>query len=473
VTRWRPATHVVGAILLLASIKIALAASVELRAHEAYYWLYAQHPALGYFDHPGMIGWIVWLSTTLFGDSPLGVRMVPIAAGSLAAWLVFLAGRQLYDERTGRLAALLTALVPMMFTYGTLATPDAPLLLFSSATLWAMAHALTAGRLTWWLAAGAFLGGAMLSKYQAILLAVGLLAFLVLSRDQRGWLRKQEPWLAALVAIVVFSPTLIWNAQHGWQSLRFQAGRPVEEGIRLGWKHLVAFTGSQFVLVTPVVCAWAWTAAARVAAGWRSASWSDRLCLSLGLPILGLFGVLALFRPIHEDWTLPAYPAILTLGAAAVERDGRWVKRLHWATLAVLSVAYLALPVVAALVPGDQRAPWAQLAEAVRQRKPDFVIAHHYHHASQLAYQLRPLPAVDLTAVGRGGKSFPHWWEAHRLAAGRAVIVYAADAYPDGLEQARQRFERVEEPEPIVVRRWGGKPRHFLLVRAVGYRPLP
>ena len=237
-----PAVHVAAFIALLFALKAWVGSATELDSIETYHWLYAQHPALGYYDHPGMIGWMIWLSTRLFGDTPLGVRMVTFIAGSLAIWFVFLAGRRLYDDRAGRLAAMLFGIAYGTLKFGSMATPDAPLLLFWMATVWALAHALAGVRTAWWLLAGVFLGGALLSKYTAIFLPLGVAVFLLFSREHSLWLRRKEPYLAALVALAVFSPTIVWNAQNEWQSFVYQGVGRVRDvrgfttGTRASWR---------------------------------------------------------------------------------------------------------------------------------------------------------------------------------------------------------------------------------------------
>ena len=196
---------------------MVLTAQLELTSVESYLWVCAQRPAAGYYDYPGMIAWMGRLSTTLFGHSPLGVRAVTIAGGAAMIGFVFLAARRLYDERVGRLAAFLAALVPDFFAFAAEATPDAPCLLFWSATVWALAHALSGDSPRWWLAAGLFLGLAMDSKYHAVFLGFGVFGFLLLSPDHRGWLRRKEPWLGVAVALLAFSPTILWNARNGWR----------------------------------------------------------------------------------------------------------------------------------------------------------------------------------------------------------------------------------------------------------------
>src|SRR5262245_23771584 len=343
----RASRQVLGVIAFVTLIRGIVTSQLELTSVESYLWVCAQRPALGYFDYPAMIAWMGAASTALFGHGPLGVRAVSIAGGAAMIWFVYLAGRRLYDESAGRLAAFMAALVPDFVMFGAYVTPDAPCLLFWSATVWALAHGLSGDSPRWWLAAGLFLGLAMDSKYHAVFLGLGVFGFLLLSPDQRPWLRRKEPWLAVAVALLAFSPTLVWNAQNDWQSFAYQGvSRFTESGFnpRELWEYPV----SQLLLVTPVLCVWAWGSGLRALARWREADWRDRLLAALAMPMLVFFYLVVFTRPVRGHWPVPGYVTALLLSAAVVTRGGIRGRRLHAASLGVLAVGYL---VGAALIP--------------------------------------------------------------------------------------------------------------------------
>jgi len=469
--RKSPGAQVAALIAALTVVKAAAAAQIALTGYEATYWYYAQHPALGYFDHPAMIMWMVGASTAIFGDSYLGMRALTILAGGLTLWLTFLAGRRLYGPEAGRLAAFILGMVPMIFSIGSRVDPDCPLFLFWMAALWALAHAFSGGRPSWWYAAGAFLGLAMESKYPAIFFPIGILIFLALSPDHRHWLKRPQPYLACLIALVVFSPTVIWNARHDWESFLFQAtGRiPGIEGPRLNRLH--GYPVSHLLLFTPFICLWAWAAGARAAWRWRSAPWQDRLMAAVGLPTLLFFLAVLVARPVKHHWPTPGYLSLFLLSSAAVIRGGPWGRRLHRATLGVLGVGYLALPFVLTQLSPDYTDCWERLAAEVRRRSPDFVIARETWTATRLGYELRPLPACDFSAVGEEGRRLARWWRPESLAGKDAVIVYESNHYPDGLDLARKAFERVDDPVELFIPRDGNRKTSWMVLRAHGYRP--
>ena len=104
------------------------------------------------------------------------------------------------------------------------------------------------GDARWWLAAGVFAGLALLSKFTVVMLVPAVLAFMLVPDWRRRWLRSPYPWLAALIAVVVFLPVLIWNAEHDWASFRFQLVRATATH-ELSLRTVGEFIGLQFGLV--------------------------------------------------------------------------------------------------------------------------------------------------------------------------------------------------------------------------------
>ena len=51
--------RLLGATILFLSLRFFSAIVVDLSPQEAYYWNYARHPALSYFDHPPMVARVI------------------------------------------------------------------------------------------------------------------------------------------------------------------------------------------------------------------------------------------------------------------------------------------------------------------------------------------------------------------------------------------------------------------------------
>jgi hypothetical protein len=187
---------------------------------EAYYWDWSRRLDFGYYDHPPLVAVLIRLATTLGGSSEFSVRVAMVACGVMTVWLAARAGCVLGGPLAGWLCLLLTATCPLFGILFDFAGPDAPLLLAWSGAVFAMVLAAHGGDGRWWYVAGMLVGVALLAKYTAGFLVVSLALYAALS--SRRWLTRREPYLAAIPALLIFSPNLWWNARHAWTSIGFQ-----------------------------------------------------------------------------------------------------------------------------------------------------------------------------------------------------------------------------------------------------------
>ncbi|MGH7410059.1 MAG: glycosyltransferase family 39 protein, partial [Candidatus Methylomirabilis sp.] len=227
--RISPQAAVAWLIAVSGLLRLVVAWGNGLCLGESYYFSCARHPSLSYFDHPPLSMLLGTLSLQLSGEvGRLALRWPFIVLFAGTTWLMFLLGRRLFGPWSGFHAALLLNLAPIFsLTVGVFFQPDGPLMFFSLACVWCLAHLLVGPPsrqpFAWWAAAGAMLGLAMLSKYAAVLLVVGAGLHVLTCRDQRRWLAHPGPYLALAIAVLFFSPVLVWNAQHQWASFIFQS----------------------------------------------------------------------------------------------------------------------------------------------------------------------------------------------------------------------------------------------------------
>ena len=107
------------------------------------------------------------------------------------------------------------------------------------------------GRGQWWLTAGAAFGLGLCSKYTTAFFAVSILAWLIAVREHRRWLISLWAWGGGLLALALFSPVLVWNAQHQWASLVYQSGRLTVYVWTL--RYLMEFVCALLILATPPI----------------------------------------------------------------------------------------------------------------------------------------------------------------------------------------------------------------------------
>ncbi|HSZ51185.1 MAG TPA: glycosyltransferase family 39 protein [Caulobacteraceae bacterium] len=342
--RTSPALLIVFILLILA-IRLVLAGIVPLTEDEAYYRLWSQAPALGYFDHPPMISWWIWLGRHLVGDTALGVRLGPSLGCALTSLLVFDLARSLGSGRqtAGRAVVWYNATL-LVAAGGFLAVPDSPAALFWMLSLCAAARAWNERSSRWWLAAGLAAGLASLSKYSSLFLGPGVFLWLASSRSGRDRLRTPGPWLAVAIGAAVFAPNVAWNATHHWLTFSKQFGRIAPH--RFAPKYLTEFLGAQLLLLNPLIAIFIPRALADETLRRRIA-----MPAVTSAPFVAYLLVHSLHDRVQAHWPAPLYAPLAIV--ASVGADD--LARRGWRTLRTFApvfglgacaaaLLYLALP---------------------------------------------------------------------------------------------------------------------------------
>jgi 4-amino-4-deoxy-L-arabinose transferase-like glycosyltransferase len=416
----------------LTAVRLIVAWAIPLAPDEAYYWVWSRALAPGYLDHPPMVALWIRAGTALVGDTPLGIRLLAPLAAALGSLLLVQAGEDLLGgRRAGLIAAALLNATLLVGIGAVTMTPDTPVLLFWTATLWALGRLMATGKPGWWLVAGAAAGLALDSKYTAALLGVAIFLWLLALPSGRAWLRRPWPWAAAGLALLMFLPVVLWNASHGWASFARQGGRVADWTPGRAGQFLVELFAGQVGLATPVIAllfgAGIWLAMRRAALG--AGIWGDHgpaWALLAALTVIpgAVFVEHALGDRVQANWLSVLYPAA---AIAAAGLAGRWRRLLRpgialglLLTLLVwvqAALAPLALPV--RLDPTLMRlGGWNALATAIdaagRRQGAMFVASDNYGHAALLA---RLLPA-EMPVVGVEAR-----WALFDLPDGRPVIA--------------------------------------------------
>lgn len=316
---WSYAQIVWAAIIAALAIRVVCAAYTPLAFDEALYWRYSKHLAAGFLDHPAMNPLMIRIGTTLFGDTPLGVRIMAILLALPATWAVWRAGAILFkSERVGATAALFFNLTLVMTVGSMLATSDQIVVTTTCFLLYFLAKVNETDRGEWWLAVGVAFGLGMFSKYTTAFFAVSMLAWLVIVPERRKWLLSPWAWAGGLLALAIFLPVLIWNEQHQWASFVYQSNRMVVHTLTI--RFLGELIASQFALATPpifVLGCIGLLSTPRRESEHRAAL---VLIISMIAPIVLYFAWHSLHERVQGNWPEPIYPAFVVAAALAAER---------------------------------------------------------------------------------------------------------------------------------------------------------
>jgi 4-amino-4-deoxy-L-arabinose transferase-like glycosyltransferase len=407
-------TIVAVTIVLLVGVRLACAAFTPLSFDESLYWVWSKHIAGGYYDHPPVNPILIRLGTTLFGNTEFGVRVFGVLLALPASFAVWRAGAILFDdERVGATAALYFNLTLVMAVGSVLATPDNAVVIATAFLLLTLAKLYETGRGAWWLAIGVAFGVGMLSKYTTIFFAVSILAWLLLVPELRRWLVTPWPWLSGVIALAVFSPTLLWNAEHHWASVLYQYNRLVVHEWSL--RYLGEFFAAQIGMATPFVFVLGAMGLVGLLRREGGPFGARVLVNAMVWPILIYFVWHTFHGRVEGNWPEPIFVPFVIAAAVAAERikwDGAWasIQRVSQRLAVPVGLAIAAaiyVQGVFGIVPLGMADPtasklgagWRQLGvemDEVRARLgAPIVLTYDYGLASWLAFYLPSHPPVE------------------------------------------------------------------------------
>lgn len=341
-------------LLALAALRLAFNALDLIPVHfdEAQYWAYGRELALGHYSKPPLVGWLIRLSTGLLGDTAFALRFfAPLAHLAVGAG-IFVLARRLYDARTGFWSAVIYSAAPGVSISAGLMTTDPVMMAGWALALYGFARAMEVapGRKTpepwaWWAAAGLGVGLGMMAKYTAVALPLGLLGYALLSREGPvASSRRKGAALAALVALLVLSPNIAWNAAHGFVTVtHLGENSEVGRGSMFNPGELGEFLGAQLGVIGPIAFAavLASLVLAVVAPAHRH-DWRERLLAWATAPLLAAMCVQALLSSANANWAAPAYVGGSVLAA-------RWLLTRDWGALALKAHAAIGVVAVVAV----------------------------------------------------------------------------------------------------------------------------
>ena len=312
-------------VIALVVLRLVVAAFTPLTFDEAYYWTWSKQLAGGYYDHPPMVAYVIRLGTMLAGDTPFGVRVVSILLAIPMSWAVYRTAKILFDDTRIAASAAIFLNVTLMAAVGTLiVTPDAPLMVASSFVLFFLAKFYETRNGAWWLAVGAAVGVALLSKYTAMFFGASILLWLIIVPELRRSFASPWLYLGGLTALAIFSPVILWNADHEWVSFIKQLGRARVNGLTL--KYLGEMIPTQAGFATPLVFilgVLGLYALAKRDADNRAA----RMLINVSFWTIFLYFIWhGLHSRVEANWFGPVYPAF-AIAAAYAAWGTNWKRR--------------------------------------------------------------------------------------------------------------------------------------------------
>lgn len=278
---------------------------------ELYYMACGEHLAWGYIDQPPLIALVSWLARHLLGNSMFSIRLFPILAG---ATVVGLTGMLAWEFGGGKLAQLLGAtavlLAPANLAFDSFLSMNAFEPLFWLLCAWIAVRIVNGASPVLWLAFGVVAGLGLENKHSMLVFGFALAAGLILSGE--GWLFKSKwIWIAAMIALLLFLPNLIWEARHGWPQVEVVRNAQRLKNVSIS---PLRFLFEQVLFLHPLeLPLWlgglAWCFLTVQGKRFRFLGWAYLIVLFLFISMHG-----------KSYYPLPYYPMLMAAGGVAFER---------------------------------------------------------------------------------------------------------------------------------------------------------
>jgi membrane-associated phospholipid phosphatase len=409
---WLHLGYALTALLFLARLGYIAAGKIDLSEDETYQWLWSKHLALSYFSKPPLIAYAQFLSTSLWGDTPFGVRFfAPVISAILSLALLRFLAREI-NARAAFGLLVWTLATPLLVAGSILMTIDTLSVSFWTAAVITGWRAVQRDSTPLWLWTGLWMGLGLLSKYVALVQWPCWALFFLLWPPARRQLARPGPYLALLITIVCSLPIVIWNHQHDWVTLNHLVSRG---GLYQSWRptlrFFVEFLATGSLLLNPVLFV-VMVSAALTLCRKRNRHPLELFLFSMGAPLF-LFYLLYTFRArVQPNWIAPA--VIPLCGLAVIYSEARWrvgARQLQrWLLAAVTAGLAINLLLhdtnLIAHIIGHPLPPrsdplrrlrgWAEMARVVgeerraflREGKPVFIIGEHYGTTSVVSFYL-------------------------------------------------------------------------------------
>lgn len=226
--------------------KIAILVLLPLTGDEAYFIKWANHLDFGYYDHPPMVGWVIYLMS-FFSDSHIFFRLFSVATTFVTAYVIYKIALLYQIQKDKALLVSFIFLASPIDVLLVLMTNDVSLLFFSALGTLMFLYSLQKEKLSYAIFAGLFLGSAFLSKYFAVFLMFSLLIFSFYIYGRRA---IKSVSIVAFIVSLFIAQNLYFNYNSCWNNILFNFfARTENNGYNIG--TVLGYFGLILYIFTP------------------------------------------------------------------------------------------------------------------------------------------------------------------------------------------------------------------------------
>ena len=400
-------------------INLIQACGTELFDDEAYYWVYSQFPAWGYFDHPPMIALLIKAGCAIL-PGELGVRVLVVLLNTATIFLI----SKLIDNRNDKLFYAISLSIAVGHIGGMIAVPDVPLLFFVTLFFVIYKRFLNNMSLLNCMMLGLSIALMLYTKYHGVLIVL----FTLLSNPVL--FARYQTYIAGIISLVLFAPHLHWQYVHGFPSVQYHLFERNASSYQI--EYTSEYLVTQVALAGPFV-GWLliWSAVR-----YKTLTLTER---ALQFTLAGFyifFLVSTLKGRVEANWTLPAFVGLIVLGHQYLVNKpdlAKWIYRAVPITLLLVLVVRIYMIMDVEKMTGigkdefHQNAEWSGIISEKAGGRPVVFVDSYQRPSKYWFYQQEPALGLNTPDYRRNNFNF---WPVEESYIGKPAFVVGDDNNP-------------------------------------------
>ncbi|MGL4412294.1 MAG: ArnT family glycosyltransferase [Bacteroidales bacterium] len=412
-----PSSTLILLLIIQCIINIWQAGHTQLHFDEAYYWAFSRILDLGYFDHPPMIAFLIRLGSYI-NESELGVRFFVTILQPISFWLLWtIIRRDHYGSQQAITYFLLTLSLPLLQMVGFIATPDAPLLFFTTIFLVTLKRFLSNNSLLWTFAVGVSMALLAYTKYHGALIVI----FALIANP--SLLKRPQSWLAAAIAGLLILPHLSWQLDNDFVSFKYHLS---DRNRSFKPSYLMEYIANVFACLNPLLVPLLFFKRDSII---RESS-IDRTIRVIGVGFLIFFAFSAFRGHVQPQWIIPAsfwvINSILQRSFNS-ERINRYIVRACIVSFALMIVVriWLVYSPFGYVIPGFGHKADRAMIDSLANGRP-VVINSSYSRAALYSFYQRKQSNSQQSITHRSSQY--QLWDIDKAWYGKRVLIESNQA---------------------------------------------
>ncbi len=384
-------------MLLTNILRLMLIPLFGLTDDEAHYWQYSQYLDFSYYDHPPMVGYMIYFFTRIFGNTLYGVRLPAVFCFIIASIYFYLLIKKMFNSKIAFYSVILLNSVPIFFVGSIITIPDASLGMFWMMYMYYFYKFVKTYNYKILYFSATLLGFALLSKYTALLLVFSTVIIFLYKKELKKYFLKKEFYIFLSIIIILFLPVILWNFANNFVSFKYQFYHGMGNKLNFSINTFLQNFGSQSIYLSPLLFVFLWY---YVITFWKKqTTFEENYLLSFSLVGVIGFNLIGFNNQILPHWPAISYIPLLPSIIFYYKNNWQYISSITVASLLTISVLVITIFGLIKIPKNIENADtpdklfgWDIAAkETIRfisENNNFFILTHKHYTAGQLRFAL-------------------------------------------------------------------------------------